>query len=110
MGYLLNPFHGQINRSNWWLLQILIFAFAFAGIICAITFASDPNLPTDQRSNGESVIFLLVIVGVIYMNFATCLNRLRDSRRSGFWYLTFMLPTVGTGLMIYFCGIEAGRD
>lgn len=54
----------------------------------------------------ENVGLGLTALAMIYMNLCTCLNRLRDSGRSGFWYLSFLLPSVGTGLMVYFCGIE----
>jgi len=50
----------------------------------------------------------LTALTMIYMNLCTCINRLRDSGRSRFWYCTFLLPSVGTALMIYFCGIEKG--
>ena len=109
MSALFNPFYGRINRGDWWLLQLAIFAFAVFGMFLTYILASDPNLPTGERTTGEALMLLLVILLVVYMNFATCLNRLRDASRSGLWYLSFLLPTVGTGLMIYFCGIEAGK-
>jgi uncharacterized membrane protein YhaH (DUF805 family) len=108
MSALFNPFYGRINRGDWWLLQLAIFVFAFLGMFMTITFASDPNLPAGQKTTGEASMLLLVILSVVYMNFATCINRLRDSGTSGFLYLVFLLPTVGTGLMIYFCGIKEG--
>ncbi|MDN3720019.1 DUF805 domain-containing protein [Roseibium salinum] len=110
MAAIINPFHGRIGRLQWWLLQFVIFAFAVAGLLVTIFFC----LPNPARRQGLrrsmnrpascSSLFL-----VVNMNFSTCINRLRDTGRSGFWYLTFLLPAVGTGLMIYFCGVEPGK-
>jgi uncharacterized membrane protein YhaH (DUF805 family) len=110
MSALINPFYGRINRGDWWLLQLTIFVIAFLGIFISITFASDPNLPTSEKTTGEAVILLMIILLVAYMNFATCINRLRDSDTNRLWYFSFLLPTVGTGLMIYFCGVKASSD
>ncbi|MFC4292503.1 DUF805 domain-containing protein [Sphingorhabdus arenilitoris] len=106
MMFALNPFAGRINRGDWWLLQLLIWVFAFAAMAMTIMFASDTAAPVNQRNGAEKMLLVLIILSVIYMNFASCLNRLRDTGRSGWLYLCFLLPTVGTGLMIYFYGIE----
>jgi uncharacterized membrane protein YhaH (DUF805 family) len=107
---LINPFYGRISRSEWWLSQFAIFALAFFAMFMTIMFASDPNLPTSERTGTESSMLIMIILGGLYMNFATCLNRLRDASYSRFLYLSFLLPTVGTGLMIYFCGIAHSSD
>ena len=108
MLYLIDPFHGQISRRRWWLFQLIILVLAFAGMFVSIVLFSDPDAPTSTRNSNESTMLWSIIAVVIYLNFSACLNRLRDTGRSGLWYLAFMLPTVGTGLMICFCGIEAG--
>lgn len=106
---LFDPFHGRINRLQWWLLQFAIFGIAIAGMITTIFLFADKNSPEGSRTTGEMISLGFVFCLMIYMNFSTCLNRLRDTGRSGFWYLTFLLPTAGTGLMVYFCGIERGK-
>ena len=72
------------------------------------------GIPHDQMSDAlkseEKTYLLLLVISVIYMNFATCINRLRDQGKNGFMYTLFLLPTVGTGLMIYHCGIAAGHQ
>lgn len=109
MLYLLNPMQGRIGRGHWWLLQLIIFALAFAGLILSIMVLADRGASFGARNANEEAMLVFVIVAVVYMNFCTCLNRLRDSGRSGFWYLTFLLPYAGTGLMLYFCGFEASN-
>lgn len=109
MLYLLNPFQGRMGRGRWWLMQFVILGLAIAGMVLTVLLFADLEAPTATRNGSENAMLALIVVAVIYMNFATCVNRLRDSMRSGFWYLTFLLPMVGTGLMIYFCGLEAGK-
>ncbi|WP_346894369.1 DUF805 domain-containing protein [uncultured Roseibium sp.] len=110
MAFLFNPFQGQMTRLQWWLAQLGIFAAAFAGLFLTAFLLSDRSEPVSTRTSGETLALTGLLLSVLFANFSTCLNRLRDSGRSGFWYLTFLLPTAGTGLMIYFCGIERGRD
>lgn len=109
MLYLLNPLQGKIGRGRWWLMQLVIFVLVIAGLFMTAFLFADFDAPADTRNSSENVMLALILVAMVYMNFATCVNRLRDSMRSGFWYLTFLLPMVGTGLMIYFCGVEAGQ-
>ncbi len=109
MAFLFNPFQGQMTRLQWWLAQLGIFAAAFAGLFLTAFLLSDRSEPISTRTSGETWALTGILLSVLFANFSTCLNRLRDSGRSGFWYLTFLFPTVGTGLMIYFCGIERGR-
>lgn len=91
---LVNPCHGKIGRTHWWLSQIAIFCLAIGGLVATI------HLPM-----GGVGLAVLVIM-IMYMNLCTCLNRLRDSSRPGILYLSFFLPSIGTALMFYFCGIE----
>ncbi|WP_417677248.1 DUF805 domain-containing protein [Roseibium sp.] len=109
MAFLFNPFEGQMTRLQWWLAQLGIFAAAFAGLFLTAFLLSDRSEPVSTRTSGETWALTGILLSVLFANFSTCLNRLRDSGRSGFWYLTFLLPTAGTGLMIYFCGIERNR-
>lgn len=91
---LVNPCHGKIGRIHWWLSQIAIFCLAIGGLVATFHF-----------STGGVGLAVLVIM-IMYMNLCTCLNRLRDSSRPGILYLSFFLPSIGTALMFYFCGIE----
>lgn len=108
MFFLLNPFQGQLSRGGWWLSQLVIFVLALAGLfVLAVLFAGEPG---GKRAAGEDYALFGLFALVIYTNFCTCINRLRDTGRSGFWYLAFNLPLVGTGLMIYHCGIIGSKN
>lgn len=107
---MLNPFLGKITRLHWWLCQIAIFVLAIGGLIATIFLFADPDSEAHTRNGYENLGIAVTVLLVIYANFSTCLNRLRDSGRSRFWYLTFLLPTVGSALMLYFCGIEKGPN
>lgn len=111
MAFLFNPFQGQMTRLQWWLAQLGIFVAAFAALFLTAYLHSDRPVPIsiDTRTPGETWALNGIILSVMFANFSTCLNRLRDSGRSRFWYLSFLIPPAGTGLMIYFCGIERGR-
>ncbi len=104
---LISPVAEPIGRAKWWAFQFLIlFVGVFAIVVLAINYADSGS---ESRLPEESGMFWGTIGLVVYANLCTCLARLRDSGRSGWWWLAFNLPTVGTGLMIYFCGIEAGQ-
>ncbi|MES0882505.1 DUF805 domain-containing protein [Roseibium sp. SCP14] len=106
MAALFNPVYRRINRLQWWLYQLVILFGAIATLILTALLFGDPDAPKGSRNGLEILGIATACLFFIYANFCTCLNRLRDSGRSWIWYLTFLLPTVGTGLMIYFCGIE----
>ncbi|MCP4319648.1 MAG: DUF805 domain-containing protein [Hyphomicrobiales bacterium] len=91
-------------------MQLVIFSLAIGGMVFSASFLADPAAHTSERNASETAALFVILVAVIYTNFSTCLNRLRDSGRSGLWYLTFLVPYAGTGLMIYFCGVEASGD
>ncbi|WP_428649805.1 DUF805 domain-containing protein [Roseibium sp.] len=106
---LINPFHGRINRLQWWMYQLVILVFTAIGFVCIGLYFADSHGPDFKLSDDEIVALVLLIFLNLNMNFSTCINRLRDTGRSGFWYIAFLGPTFGTALMIYFCGIEPGK-
>lgn len=108
MFYLLNPFLGQISRGQWWLAQLVIFVLSTLAMTAAFLSIADPSaLPAVPELFGNPAVLLILVV-CAYMNFCVCLNRLRDTGRSGLLYLAFCVPIIGVCLMIYFCGIETG--
>lgn len=110
MLYLLNPLQGRIGRGKWWLLQLVVFGLPLAVLFFSAGFLADPAAPPGTHFLREQAMLVIAALILIYMSFCTCLNRLRDSGRSGFWYLAFLFaPYIGTGLMVYFCGIEARK-
>lgn len=103
---LLNPAYGKIRRRTWWFSQIVIFMTAFLGLMVTVFLFADPVAASGGRSPAENAGIFSTLLAMLYMNLCSCLNRLRESGRSGLWYLSFLLPAAGTGLMVYFCGIE----
>ncbi len=109
MAALINPFHGRINRLQWWMYQFLIFFLTAVGFVGIALYFVDSHGPEFKWLDNEIAALVLLVLLSSIMNFSTCINRLRDTGRSGFWYLAFLGPTFGTALMIYFCGIEPGK-
>lgn len=110
---LFNPFYGEISRRAWWIYQSVIWvifglmATAFYALLAALRISGGP-------AEGLATLFGMVAAGLlasvaIYMNFCTCVNRLRHIGRSGWWWLVFQVPLLGTPLMLYFCGIVKGE-
>ena len=109
---LFNPFYGEISRKAWWNYQSVI--WVIFGLIAAGFYFLLAALRTgDAFAEGLSTPFGIVVASVlaiagIYMNFCTCVNRLRNTGRTGWWWLIFQVPVIGAPLMLYFCGIEKG--
>jgi hypothetical protein len=104
---LVSPVAEPIGRAKWWGFQFLIL---FVGILALFVLAINySDTGATGRVPEENAMVWGIIGLVLYTNLCTCLARLRDTGRSGWWWIAFLLPTVGTGLMIYFCGVEAGQ-
>lgn len=110
---LFNPFYGEISRKSWWAYQSVIWvifgllATLFYLPLAALKVAGGPAEGIASIFGTIAAILLAVIA--IYMNFCTCVNRLRHIGRSGWWWLVFQVPLIGTPLMLYFCGIVKGE-
>ena len=81
--YLFNPFHGKLSRGGWWLSQLAIFGLAALGLFASAVFMASLEAVGSDRDPGETTVFFLIFAAVLYTNFSTCLNRLRDCGRSG---------------------------
>ena len=110
MSYLFNPVAGYAGRLKWWLSQLLIMVILVVGIIAIglTSIDADPNTLEQNPEFVGKIWPLMILTG--YINLCACLNRLRDSGRSGWWYLTHFIPFVGPFIIIYFCGIEKGSS
>ena len=85
--------------------RILLFALIFAWAFIAL----GSGIAEEQGKSSTETTGILVTAGIwMYMNFCTCMNRLRDSGRHWAFYFLFHLPLIGLPAMIYFCGIEEG--
>lgn len=109
MNYCVNPRYGPINCSQWWAGQVMIFMFALLALFIVSVLAQTADLKAIGNGTVESSIFIFVFIGAAFSNFATCMNRLEHSGRSRWWYAVFLVPIIGTGLMIIFCGMEEGE-
>lgn len=108
MAYFFNPFAGEIGRLFWWGAQILIMVIIFALLFATVILVADPEAPIETRNGGELTSLLGIGLLGIYLNLCTSVNRLRDAGRSGWWYLAFNIPFIGSALMIFMCGILPG--
>lgn len=106
MIYLFNPMQGEIKRTKWWLSQVAAYGVMLLLAIFLVVTNFDTSMPNGTGYTPTTGHIYIVAAFLVYMNMCTCLNRLRDSGRSGWWYLAFMLPLIGLLAMIYFCGIE----
>ncbi|WP_114009947.1 DUF805 domain-containing protein [Cohaesibacter intestini] len=109
---LFNPFYGEISRKSWWTYQSVIWVI-FALLAAAFYFLLAALRMGDGIADAFSTLFGVVAASVlaivaIYMNFCSCVNRLRNTGRTGWWWLIFQVPVIGVPLMLYFCGIEEG--
>lgn len=110
MLYLINPFAGKIGRVEWWWMQAAtivltsIFMTALILIDFDLSFLTGNEQPTNPTPIYLGAAFLL------YLNFSTCLNRLRDTKRPWWFFMVFwIIPFIGMPAMVYFCGFEAGK-
>ena len=107
MSYLINPMAGEISRLKWWLSQLLIIAILIIGVVTI--FAINSNAGTlDPDSFTGKLWPVMALTG--YINLCACVNRLRDTGRTGWWYLAHFIPFIGPFIILYFCGIEKGSS
>lgn len=108
MSYLINPMAGEIGRLKWWLSQLLIIAILIVGVVTIVAMNMDVDANSvDQIPDIKGMMWpLMIFTG--YINFCACLNRLRDTGRSGWWYLAHFIPLAGPFIICYFCGISKG--
>lgn len=63
----------------------------------------------DDDSNASKTTNIAIMAVVwIWMQIAICGQRLHDQDRTAWWFLAFLVPYAGTGLMTYYCGIAGG--
>lgn len=105
---------GTISRAQWWTVQGLLIIIAalfsgFAAIIdgrVAANGGPDANVATMVALG---IIFLVVSLFVMWMNFAAAIKRYRDRGKSWVWALIIIVPVVGYIAQIIECGFFQGR-
>ena len=109
-------FEGRTSRKEWWALQagcislglVIIFSIGFAEV--SYTPKSDMNAPEGEVSWNvfpwfdpsfsdflpvTSKIIKLFNVAYCWIFIASSVRRLHDMDRSGWWWLIFIVPSIG---------------
>ncbi|WP_457561902.1 DUF805 domain-containing protein [Caminibacter pacificus] len=100
---LLFSFKGRINRLKYFAIMLGLFLVSLApDFVC--------------KNNPDSsicMIFLLLVIPMIWVNFAIIVKRFHDLNRSGWWALLMLVPVVNfiIGLFLLFKkGTEGAND
>jgi uncharacterized membrane protein YhaH (DUF805 family) len=84
-------FSGRALRSEYWYWAL----FALLGYIAASIV---------DRALGLVLFYPLFAVAILLPSIAVAVRRLHDTDRSGWWALLFLIPLIGTiVLIIWFC-------
>jgi uncharacterized membrane protein YhaH (DUF805 family) len=78
-------FDGRARRAEYWLFFLFNFVL---GIVCGIIGGEDSVLP------------LLVMIGLLLPNIALGVRRLHDINLSGWFYLIAIIPIIGALFML----------
>jgi uncharacterized membrane protein YhaH (DUF805 family) len=93
-------FNGRAARSEWWGVNavILLPAYVLGRILLA-----DPN-----RGTLMSTTLLLASIPLIWTSIAVSVRRLHDLNKEGIWYLISLVPVIGPGWLLIYCGFLQG--
>lgn len=85
----LFSFKGRIRRTRYWLTNIII------GILFI------PVNIEENISDGVAVFTLIIAIPAIWIMFATCIKRLHDLGKSGWYYILSFIPFINIVIGIY---------
>ncbi|MGH1407631.1 MAG: DUF805 domain-containing protein [Rhodomicrobiaceae bacterium] len=117
MNFLFS-FHGRINRLEWWLGQLVVFAFALTAVAVFPFFLT----PTYEQSgfisgfnDGElsaSIMFYIIctIILAYWISLAVSVKRYHDLNKTGFWALVTLIPYIGVIWQLIECGFFPGTE
>ncbi|MEM1082374.1 MAG: DUF805 domain-containing protein [Pseudomonadota bacterium] len=94
-------FSGRSSRKQYWLFY-WITSLLFIGLTVV-----DNQVGTAHHEGGIGWLGGLYALGLLVPTLAVTVRRLHDSNRSGWWFLTFLVPVIGL-LVWLFMMIEAG--
>jgi uncharacterized membrane protein YhaH (DUF805 family) len=109
-GQWLFSFNGRIGRGRFWAFLLVAIVLEVVGF--ALIAVLDPHF-FDQppSSNGAGLaVYAVVMLLVIYMNFAVMVKRCHDRGKSGWMSLISLIPLVGAIWWLIDLGILAGQD
>lgn len=82
-------FSGRARRSEfWWFTLFTVILYIIAGII--------------DRAIGNSVLTIIVGLGLLLPSLAVTARRLHDTGRSGWWILIGLIPLIGAIVLLVF--------
>lgn len=102
-------FQGRARRSEFWWWMLFLFLVNLA-VGAADVLAIHPLMgfePGDPEA-GHPLGFL-VMLALLLPTFAVGVRRIHDIDRSGWWVLIWLVPVVGTLVMIWF-GVQKGTE
>ncbi len=117
MNFLFS-FHGRINRLEWWLGQLIVFAFVFTAI-AIFPFLMTPTYEqsglTSAFDDGvlstSSIIYIIGAIFIAYwISLAVSAKRYHDLNKTGFWVLVTLIPYIGALWQIIECGFFPGTN
>ncbi|MDT8857120.1 DUF805 domain-containing protein [Paracoccaceae bacterium Fryx2] len=99
-------FSGRASRPEfWWFMLFCLLISIAAAIIDAMLFG-------DFTRDVTGPIGAVVSLGVLLPTVSVTVRRLHDTGRSGWWYWLFLIPVIGTIILIVWLATrgEAGQN
>lgn len=99
--------HGRINRSTWWIHNIIatVIGWAVGLTLYALMLSTNPEAET-----GATVLLLLPILVKVWCYIALSTKRLHDQDLSAWWLLLILIPFIGALLFIGMVGFGKGTE
>jgi uncharacterized membrane protein YhaH (DUF805 family) len=91
-------FQGRAPRSEFWWFALFYFLLS---LVVGIVGAASDTL--------GGLLNLVVSLGLLLPSLAVSIRRLHDTDRTGWWILLYLLPVIGTIVLIIFF-IQRGTD
>ena len=104
---LLFSTDGRINRSQWWLGQLLVIVIAVV-FSMVFHFGIPHTLSVSVFSIHNFVIGMLIGVTYFWIHLALNIKRFHDINKQGGWVVLCYIPVFGFLITIIVCGIIAG--
>jgi uncharacterized membrane protein YhaH (DUF805 family) len=96
-------FRGRAARSEFWYWQLFVLAGGIAAEFSDFVFSYN------VFGVGGSPLSTLFWLGTLIPNLAVMVRRLHDTDRSGWWLLLFLIPLIGSiVLIVWWCTRGAG--
>jgi uncharacterized membrane protein YhaH (DUF805 family) len=104
MGKQLFSFQGRVNRARFW-LTVLGIVVAEVIVFGGIAATMDPQGEPSTIATLIGVIFVFV---VLWLNLANMAKRYHDRNKSGWWIFIILVPVVGPIWNLIECGFLPG--